>query len=90
VFRGGAAGKKNNPATGDGPMAKVQELIGEDWFASPRTIAELLQELAARGTHYKSTNLTLQMQTLVKDKKLRRQKKLPEGGKREVWHYSNR
>lgn len=86
---GAAAANKSVPAHSDGPTGKIQELIDEDWFTSPRTVADLLKELAARGTHYKSANVALQMQTMVKDKQLRRQKKLPDGGKREVWHYSN-
>lgn len=87
--RTAGAAKKSAAAASDGPTAKIQELVGEDWFAAPRTVSDLLIELAARGTHYKSANVTLQMQTMVKEKKLRRQKKVPEGGKKEVWHYSN-
>jgi hypothetical protein len=85
----GRLSKKNASSSADGPMAKIQELIDEDWFASPHAVSELLHELAARGTHYKTGNVTLQMQTLVKDKKLRRQKRLSDSGKREVWYYSN-
>jgi hypothetical protein len=80
---------KKAAANGDGPTAKVQELIEEGWFESPRTLASLIYELAARGAHYKAPDLTYQMQQFVKAKQLRRKKELPAGGKREVWHYSN-
>jgi hypothetical protein len=80
--------KKAAPST-DGPTGKVQELIDEGWFASPRTVADVLRELAARGAHYRNDDLTFQMQRFVKGKTLRRKKQLPDGGKREVWHYSN-
>jgi hypothetical protein len=43
-------------------------------FEPPKTMKELLKELAARGTHYRDTNLTDAMQTLVKSQELRRKK----------------
>jgi hypothetical protein len=84
----GSSDKRATP-TADGPTAKVQELVDDAWFASPRTVAELVKELAARGAHYQAPDLTYQMQQFVKAKKLRRKKEIPPGGKREVWHYSN-
>lgn len=76
-------------AAGDGPLAKIKELIGEAWFKTPRTVAELIEELASRGGHYKSSGLAFQMQQLTKGKALRRKKHTPDGANRPVWQYSN-
>ncbi len=57
-----------------GPKGHIEELIDENFFKKPRSLAELKAELANRGHHIPLTSLSGPLQTLCKDKRLRRQK----------------
>ncbi len=57
-----------------GPKGHIEELIDENFFKKPRSLAEVKAELANRGHHIPRTSLSGPLQTLCKEKKLRRQK----------------
>jgi len=57
-----------------GPLAYVEELVGDGFFKKPKTIAEVKAELANRGHHIPITSLSGPLQKLCQRKVLRRQK----------------
>lgn len=58
-----------------GPKGHLEELIDENFFKKPRSLAEVRAELANRGHHIPRTSLSGPLQTLCKkEKRLRRQK----------------
>jgi hypothetical protein len=71
-----------------GPQAYVEELIGEGFFAKPKTISEVRVELGNRGHHIPRTSLSGPLQALCKKKALRRHKAGGKGGKK-TYVYSN-
>lgn len=70
-----------------GPQSYIEELVVEQFFASPKSISDVKDELADRGHHIALTSLSGPMQKLCQRKKLRRQRQITEG--REVFMYSN-
>jgi hypothetical protein len=81
---GESSGKKASGVT-----AWLRELISEGFFATPRHVQTILQELEERGHHLKPQDITKQLGLLCVAKELRRKKLPPTGGKAPVWHYSN-
>jgi nitrogen fixation/metabolism regulation signal transduction histidine kinase len=76
---------------GRGPMTYVRELIDDGFFSKPKSISQVKAELENRGHHIAVTNLSGPMQSLCKEKSLRRQKTkaLIKGGKeRQTYTYS--
>jgi hypothetical protein len=74
-----------------GPKAYIRELVDEKFFSKPKSLSQVKAELENRGHHIAVTNLSGPMQSLCKDKLLRRQKtKAPsKGGKeRQTYTYS--
>lgn len=69
---GAAKGTKSR--TKKGPKGYVEELLAEDFFKTPRTIAKVKAELANGGHHIPLTSLSGPLQALTRKKKLRRQK----------------
>ena len=69
-----------------GPLAYIEELVGEEFFAKPKTISEVRIELGNRGHHIPRTSLSGPMQTLCTKKVLRRQKANMKGKK--IYFYS--
>lgn len=80
-------GRRDATVAGAGPLERVQELIREGWFATPRSVRDIVSELASRGATYRGQDLTRQMQTLVRERELTRSKAAKGGSGREVWHY---
>jgi hypothetical protein len=72
---------------GETAPARVLGLKGEGLFEEQRTLAEIRDELGARGWHYAVTALSGVMQALVQARELRRVR--VKVGKRDVWKYSN-
>lgn len=74
-----------------GPMAWLEELVGEGFFQAPKNQAEMLAELAARGHHLRDSDITSQLERLVVRRLLRRSKiaNPRSRGPREIWGYSN-
>jgi|SRR5579872_1427535 len=71
-----------------GPIAYVRELIEEEFFKKPKAISDVKVELENRGHHIPLTSLSGPMQTLCKDRKLRR-KRTAETGAKKTFVYSN-
>lgn len=82
-------GAKTARESSSGPKARIEELIQEGFFEEQRTIADVKAELANRGYHIPLTSLSGPLQTLVREKKLRRQKKADGKGAKGIFAYSN-
>ena len=70
-----------------GPTVYLQELIDEDFFKAPKTLASVRAELGNRGHHIPLTSLSRPMMLLCQARQLRRQK--AKDGKKQVFTYSN-
>jgi len=66
-----------------GPRAWLNELVQENFFLQPKSMKEMLTELKCRSHHLKAPDLTLSLQNLCEEKKLRRLPKIK--GKRLQW-----
>ncbi|MEM4021617.1 MAG: hypothetical protein QXI18_04530 [Nitrososphaerota archaeon] len=51
----------------------IRGLISEGWFDQPRTLSEVVQELAKKGYHYDSTAIAHSLLDLVREKALVRE-----------------
>lgn len=71
-----------------GPQAYVEELVAEEFFKKPKTIAQVKAELENRGHHIPLTSLSGPLQKLFQKRTLRRQKVKTKGNK-ETFNYSN-
>jgi hypothetical protein len=71
-----------------GPMARLEELVRDNFFKEPKSMRHILAELESRSYHYKDTDLTKQLQILVRNKSLRRTSMSNEKG-RQVTHWVN-
>jgi hypothetical protein len=73
-----------------GPKARVVELVDEGFFAKQRTIADVKAELANRGYHIPITSLSGPLQSLTRERRLRRQKSTRAGkNSKGIYAYSN-
>ena len=82
-------GKPKTKTASTGTSAWLRELVDEGFFAEPKSIKQILQELSNRSHHLRGTDLTRQMQQLCHDKLLRRRKQASASGGKEVFHWSN-
>ena len=58
-----------------GAYASINELLGEGFFKTPKTIGSIVDHCAsARGHHYKANECSPALLRLLRDKKLKRQK----------------
>jgi hypothetical protein len=64
-----------------GPGGYLEELVDEGFFLQPKSLGDARAELANRGHHIPSTSLSGPLQSLCQRKRLRRQKKIGDGGK---------
>jgi hypothetical protein len=71
------ATKKSSGKKRGGPQGYVEEMVEDEFFKKPKTIAEVKAELENRGHHIPVTSLSGPMQKLCQKKVLRRQK--PDG-----------
>jgi len=78
-------GKKSKST---GPQAYVEELIKDDFFGKPKTLAQVKAELGNRGHHIALSSLSGPLQKLTQKKQLRRQK-AKTTGKKQTYSYSN-
>jgi hypothetical protein len=81
------AGDKSKRTARGGPQAYVEELVAEDFFKKPKTIAHVKAELENRGHHIPLTSLSGPLQKLCQRKKLRRQRVT--SGKKQTFAYSH-
>jgi len=72
-----------------GTATYIEELIGEQFFAKPKTIVSVKAELANRGHHIPLTSLSGPLQRLCQGKKLRREKTQTTDGSKKAFAYSN-
>jgi hypothetical protein len=70
-----------------GPQGYITELIGDGFFAKPKTIAQVKAELENRGHHIPITSLSGPLQALCQKRALRRQKSKISDGK-QTYAYS--
>jgi hypothetical protein len=88
---------QSGPATGRRPTVveerpntlrgRVLAIKAEGFFEEQRGIGEVREALGSRGWHYPVTTLSGLMQSLVRQKELRRERKAM--GSKEIWKYSN-
>jgi hypothetical protein len=78
-----AAGAKNRK----GPQSYLGELVDDDFFRKPKTIAEVKAELGNRGHHIAMTSLSGPLQKLCQRRTLRRQR--VKKGTKQTFIYSN-
>jgi len=71
-------------------QSRILGLREEGFFSSQRGLAEIRAELAKHGWHYPVTTLSGAMQSLVRNKELRREQVAGEAGKKKIWKYSKR
>lgn len=71
-----------------GPKAYIKELLRDGFFEKPKTIAEVKAELANHGHHIPLTSLSGPLQSLCKERFLRRHKAKSEKGKKAAYNYS--
>jgi len=70
-----------------GPVAYIEELVDEAFFAQPKSLLEVRVELSNRGHTLPSTSLSGPLQALCQRRRLRRTKQITDG--KEVFVYSN-
>ena len=66
---------------------KISELIFEGFFDTNRTIMDIVVELKTHDYHFKSTDLTLPLRTLVRKKLLKKTKDLSDKTVSKHWTY---
>jgi hypothetical protein len=72
-----------------GPKSYVLELLEEGFFSKPKGISEVQKALGDRGHHIALTSLSGPLQSLCRDRKLRRQQNELDGkGSKKVYLYS--
>jgi hypothetical protein len=76
------------PKKRSGPAAYLQELVAEDFFAKPKTIANVKAELEDRGHHIPLTSLSGPLQKLCQRRILRRSRAKGATSKQQ-YSYSN-
>jgi len=81
-----ASGKTKEKANTKSSVGRILVLREEGFFNSPKSIAEVCDELASNGWHYPQTSLSGPLQTLVQRRELRR--KSGTKGNKKVWLYS--
>ncbi|HJW80775.1 MAG TPA: hypothetical protein VJ396_00915 [Acidiferrobacterales bacterium] len=79
---------KPKRAAKSGTQAYVEELVDDDFFKKPRTIAHVKAELENRGHHIPLTSLSGPLQKLCQRKILRRQR-VKTSDKKQTFAYSN-
>lgn len=73
-----------------GPKAYISQLIEDGFFRHQKTIADVKSELANRGYHIPRTALSGPLQSLTRERRLRRQKvRVNEKGAKAIFAYSN-
>ena len=82
------AAKAPAPKKRRGTQAYVEELVDENFFKKPKTIANVKAELENRGHHIPLTSLSGPLQKLVQRRVLRRSR-APGAKNKQQYSYSN-
>jgi len=72
----------------DGPKTWIESLVSEEFFDSPKSLAEVTEAVRARGHNIESKNVTDPLEKAVVAKILRRERKPGDESKRGIWRYS--
>ena len=83
-LEGGKEEKLDNQQATSSITGYLLEMKDNDFFAAPKILKEIVQELARLGHYYKTTSLTWPLQRLIQQKKLGRI------GKKGKWQYVSR
>jgi hypothetical protein len=84
-----SVGTQKAPKKRAGTASYIEELIDDQFFAKPKTIAAVKAELGNRGHHIPLTSLSGPLQFLCQRKRLRREKSQPTDGGKKAFAYSN-
>jgi len=84
TLEGVKKGKTARETTKAGAYGYLLEMKDDGFFSTPKTLKEIIQELARLGHYYKSTSITNPLQRLIQQKKLGRI------GKKGKWQYVSR
>lgn len=79
---------RKDSAAKAGTKTWLEELIGEEYFKTPKSGKKILEALNERGHILKSTDITGPLALLVSEKKLRRRKMPVEDGKPQLHWYN--
>lgn len=79
----------NTSSKTEGPLVWVKELVDEGFFKKPKSSKDIQDELDKRGHRLKATDLTLPLQKLCRDKKLRRDRIAKTEGEKKLLHWFN-
>jgi len=71
-----------------GPRDRLQDLADENFFQNPKSMKNMIEELKNRSYHYKLGDLTRPLQSMTRDKILRRDSIKNEEGKTKL-HWVN-
>lgn len=73
----------------EGPLSWLRELTEEGFFVQPKSLKDILKELSNRSHRLRPTDLTLPLQTLCHERKLRRERQSASEGEKKVFHWYN-
>jgi len=71
----------------DGPMGIIDQLCTSEFFTEWRSTPDILQEAARQGYTLKRTDTTSLLPKYTRKHVLVRERRLPSGGTKSVWHY---
>ncbi|MDE1818704.1 MAG: hypothetical protein KGI19_08895 [Thaumarchaeota archaeon] len=66
---------------------KIIALIDEKFFDQNRTVGDIIEKLKSKDYHFKSSELTMSLRTIVRKELLKKTKDLPDGTKSKQWTY---
>lgn len=69
-------------------IEKIWALNEGNFFDQPRTIKEILEKLTEKDYHFKASDLTLPIRSIVRNGKMKKTKDLPHGQKSKAWMYA--
>jgi hypothetical protein len=84
---GRAAQRKRSESRPGGTTSRLLSLLEEGFFDQPRSLAEIKQDLAEKGFHYRLEDIGTPLARLVRRRHLRRSQATV--GRKKVWRYSN-
>lgn len=73
----------------DGTLVWLRELVDEGFFKKPKSSKDIQDELDKRSHRLKATDLTLPLQTLCREKLLRRDRISKKEGEKKLLHWYN-
>ena len=76
-----------NSTKTEGPLAWLRELVDEGFFKKPKSSKNIQDELDNRSHKLRAPDLTLPLQKLCREKKLRRDRIAPAEGEKKVLHW---